>query len=232
MQSRRSKRENGIALSRREKQDNAKGHVPAKRRGRQGSLLVRRETRRTRLLRRPRRLWRRRRRRRNRRRRRGCRRGRGCRPDRPVEKAWQRRVRAPLHLVRRGRHASVEFLSPVRLHARHLSRSSLVASLSLCGASLFRIPLPFHSFWRRLGSPVSLVHPFSTRRVSVPPGTHTIRELHRQAKRRDLSDLYSLLVPAPPSLHAVGPRHSRLSTIPILLELHHQALSSCSSAGK
>lgn len=32
-----------------------------------------------------------------------------------LEKAWRRRVRAPLHLVRRGRHASVEFLSPVRL---------------------------------------------------------------------------------------------------------------------
>jgi hypothetical protein len=49
----------------------------------------------------------------------------------PVEKAWRRRVRAPSHLVRRGRHASVEFHSPVRLYARSLvslSTSSFTAA--------------------------------------------------------------------------------------------------------
>lgn len=71
----------------------------------------------------------------------------------PVEKAWRRRVRAPLHLVRRGRHASVEFLSPVRLHARSL--------VSLSTSS-------FSSAYCRVRSSDFLIRAFFTLPLSPP----------------------------------------------------------------
>lgn len=164
----------------------------------------------------------------------------GCGPRRTVEKAWRRRVRAPLHLVCRGRHASVEFLSLVRLHARSLSRVPLSISFLLlrhhtaprhsrARFSNFLIresssfSLPYHRLTPRRRSRISIL---SADIPSSTPDLHCRRTIAGGSREDEVHRHHNHTAELPPSLPPSTRCGSSLSLSPPLF-LSDPLLSSC-----